>query len=64
MYLPVYTSIHDIQDVTARDAPLQELEANYKVLVTQKEDLAQDIKKYWNIRHELAMIDSMAVKGK
>ena len=30
----------------------------------KKDDVAQDVQKYWPIRHELAMIDGMAIKDK
>ena len=37
---------------------------SYRVGCTKKEDVAQDIQKYWPIRHEFAMIDDIALKGK
>ena len=63
--LLVCTSIQNIQEVTAQDAHLQDLKAyiihgwKYK-----KDGMAQDIQKYWPIRHELVMIDGEAEKGK
>ena len=62
--LPVCTSIHDIQEVTARDVHLQERKVYVtKGLATQKRRCATR-QKYWPIRHELAMMDSRAIKHK
>ena len=59
------TSICNIQEATAGDMHLQELKAYIiKDWSHKKEDVAQDIQKYWPIRHWLVMIDSMVVKGK
>ena len=63
--LPVCTTIQDIQEVTAQNAHIQDL----KIYITygwphKKDDMAQDIQKYWPIIHEFAMIDGATVKGK
>ena len=55
--LPVCKSIQDIQEAKARDAHLQEL----KAYVMQG---WQHKKRMWPIRHELAVIDGVAIKGK
>ena len=57
--------MQDVQDVQARDAHLQELETDIiQGRLHKKEDMTQDIQKYWPIRHELAMIDGVTIKGK
>ena len=62
--LPLFTSICDIQEVTARETHLQKLKAYIiKGLPHIKENVAPDIEKYWPTRHELAMKDGMAIKG-
>ena len=48
-----------------QETHLQELKAYIiKCWLHKKEDMAQDIQRYGPIRHELAMIDKMALKGK
>ena len=63
--LSVCISKQDIQEATAQDANLHGLKA-YIIhgCLHKKDEVAQDIQKYWPIRHELAMIDGVAVKGK
>ena len=36
----------------------------HKVLAAKKEDVVQEIQKYWPLMHDLPMIDGMAVKGR
>ena len=62
--LPVCTSIHDIQEATTSDVHLQELNAYIIKGWLHKKDVVQDLQQYWPIRHELALIDGMAIKGK
>ena len=62
--LPVCTSINNIQEATARDSDLQE----FKAYIMQgwpykKEGVAQDIQRYWPIRHDLAMVDGVTIKA-
>ena len=64
MDLPVCTSIPDIQEVTATVAHLEELKPYIIKGWPHKKDVAQDIQKYWPIRHELPMIESVNIKGK
>ena len=63
--LPVCTSIQDTQEASAQDAHLQDLKV-YIIhdWLCKRENVAPDIQEYWPIRHELAMIDVVAIKGK
>ena len=63
--LSVCTSLCDTQEVTLRDLHLQELEAYViKGSSHKRENMVQDIQSYWPIRHELDIIDGVAVEGK
>ena len=62
--LPVCTSIQDIKEAKTQDAHLQEFKAYVIHGQLHKKDVAQVIQKYMPIRHELAMIDGVAVKSK
>ena len=63
--LPVCTSMQDIQETTTQYAHLQDLKAYIMHgWLHRKDDVTQDIQKYWPIRHEVAMIDGMAIQGK
>ena len=57
--------IRSIQEATAQDANLQDLKA-YSIhgWPHKKDDVTQDIQKYWPIKHEFAMIYGVAEKGK
>ena len=59
--LPMCTSIQE----TTQDAHLLDLKAyNIHGWLHKRNHMAQDTQKYWPIRHELAMIDGLAAKGK
>ena len=63
--LPMCTSIQDIQEAAAQDVHLQDLKTYISHGCQHKEDdITPDMQKYWPIRHELAMIGEMDVKGK
>ena len=63
--IPVCMSIEYILGTTHEDAHLQEL----KTYIIQgwpheKKEVYHSIRKYWPIRHELTVIDGIAMKGK
>ena len=63
--IPICTSIEDIQATTSQDVDLQRL----KMYIISgwphtKDEVEHSIQKYWLIRHELAMINGIALKGK
>ena len=61
--LPVCTSICDIQEAPAKNVCLQVLKV-YIIRGWQKKNMVKNIQRYWLIRTELVMIDSVVVKGK
>ena len=65
VYLPVCTFTLDKQEGTAEDAHLQELKA-YIIhgRPDKRNNVVQDVQKYWPNRLELAMSDGVAIKGK
>ena len=63
--IPTCTSIENIQVVFQKDTDLQRL----KYYIIQgwphnKDEVKQDMQKYWPIKHELAMINGIAMKSK
>ena len=59
----VYINMWHTSSAIKRCACERAKDIYHKGLATQKEAMAQDIQKYWPMRHELAMIDDIAVKA-
>ena len=62
--IPTCTSLEDMQAATSKDAALQRLKSYIiQGLPHYREKVQHGMQKYWPIRHELAMIDNIALKG-
>ena len=63
--VPVCTSIEDIGSALSIDTELQMLQAHIiRVWLQNKDELETTLSGYWPIRPDLAMIDSVTMKGK
>ena len=63
--IPICTSIEDLQGATSQDLDLQRLKAYIiRGWTHTKDEMQHIIQKCWPIRHELVMIDGIAMKGK
>ena len=63
--IQVITSIEDIQASTGQGSHLQRLKPEImKGWLHSKVEVQHRIQKYWPLRHELVMIDGIAMKGK
>ena len=65
VYIPVCMSIEDIRAEMSEDAELQMLQAHIiKEWPQNKGEIESSLGGYWPIRHNLAMIDGVTLKGK
>ena len=62
--IPIFTSIEDIKVATGDDVELQMLKRYIIRGWPHTKEGVDRLEKYWSTRHELAMINSIAMKGK